>query len=227
MNNVEIVPAILRKTFEDIQKDWRKIADVAKHIQIDVTDGVFAGDKSFLDLKRLRNLPANTAGDSPTRRVELHLMVHTPANFVDQVLEIEPARCIFHIESFTGTHDIKFVYTKLRELKNTQLALALNPESPSQWLEEQLPLVDYVLFMGYNPGWANQPINPLVFNKIKEFHAKHPDVPIAADGHVDKITIEHYVKSGARILCANTAIFGQGHPKENYQQLNLLAEAAQ
>lgn len=218
MSEVEVVPAILRKTFEDIKKDWQQVADVAKHIQIDVTDGIFAGDKSFLDLRRLQKL--NPA------QIELHLMVHTPANFVDEVLDIEPARCIFHLESFTGTPDLKFTYNKLRAVSGMQLALALNPESPTAWLEEQLPLVDYVLFMGYNPGWANQPINPIVFNKIKEFHAKHSDVLIAVDGHVDKTTVEHYVKSGARILCANTAIFGKGDPKENYQQLKLLAEAA-
>lgn len=216
--SVEIVPAILRKTFEDIQADWEKIHSVAKHIQIDITDGIFAGDKSFLDLRRLQKL--NPA------QLELHLMVHTPANFVDDVLDILPARCIFHVESFAGTHDLKFIYTKLREAKQIQLALALNPESPTAWIEEQLPLVNYVLFMGYNPGWANQPINPIVFNKIKEFHAKHKDLPIAVDGHVDKTTVEHYVKSGARILCANTAIFDAGDPKENYEQLRLLAEAS-
>jgi pentose-5-phosphate-3-epimerase len=49
---------------------------------------------------------------------------------------------------------------------------------------------------------------------------------IAVDGHVSKETVSHFVASGARILCANTAIFGAGNPVENMRQLKLLAQAA-
>lgn len=216
---IEIVPAILRKTYEGIVEDWHKIMQVPNHIQLDITDGIFAGDGTFREIRRFKQLPKS-------EKIELHMMVHTPANFVDDIVDLSPARCVFHLESFEGTGDIEFVYEKLRSTTQAELALAINPESPNERLEEQLHLVDYVLFMGYNPGWANQPVNQIVFTKIGQFHDKHPSTPIAVDGHVAKDTVEDYVKAGANILCANTAIFGQGNPEENYQQLQLLAQQA-
>lgn len=216
---VEVVPAILRATWEGIATDWAKVMDAAGHIQIDITDGIFAGEGTFRDIRQFKKLPKS-------QKAELHMMVHTPGNFVDDIVDLNPARCIFHLESFSGTNSLRMVYAKLREGTRSELALALNPKSPNAWLEEQLEFVEYVLFMGYSPGWANQPINKHVYKKIAEFAARHPDLPIAVDGHVAKETIEPYVKAGARILCANTSIFGQGDPKENLRQLQLVAAAA-
>ena len=216
---VEIVPAILRSTFEKIEHDWKKVVHSVQHIQIDITDGVFAGNGSFRDIKRFKKLPL-------AEKSELHCMVHTPSNFVVDIIDLNPARCVFHLEAFSGTDELGHVYTKLRENTSSELALALNPETPIQRLTEYLPLIDYILFMGYNPGWANQPINPLVFNKIRAAKKLWPDKKIEVDGHVGKDTIEQYVQAGANILCANTSIFGHGNPIENYKHLQLLANAA-
>ncbi len=216
--NVEVSPAVLRNTYEGIAEDWDKVKDVASHIQIDVTDGVFAGDGSFREIRRFKQLPKS-------EKIELHMMVHTPSNFVDDIVDLSPARCIFHLESFEGTHDIENVYGTLREKTQTEVALAINPDSPSERLDDYLSLIHFVLFMGYNPGWANQPVDPVVFRKIGQFHDKNPDIPISVDGHVGKDTIEPYVKAGASMLASNTAIFGKGDPVENLKQLQLLAES--
>lgn len=217
--DVEIIPAILRKTFEAIQADWEQIYDVANHIQIDITDGIFAGEGTWRDIRRLKQLKRS-------EKIELHMMVHTPAHYVDDIVDLNPARCVFHLEAFAGTGDLTQVYEKLRSATQTELGAALNPDSPAQRLEEFLTLFDYVLFMGYTPGWANQPIQPSVFRKIGAWRDAHPDVPIAVDGHVDKETVDPYVRAGANMLCANTAIFGRGQASENFDQLQLLALAA-
>lgn len=224
MNNtasagVEIVPAILRATWEGIQEDWQKVADVAAHIQIDITDGIFAGDGTFRQVREFKKLPKS-------QKTELHFMVHTPANFADDIIDLNPARCVFHLESFSGTANLQLVYQKLRGETQSELGLALNPQSPNEWLEEQLPFIDYVMFMGYAPGWANQPLQPHVYKKIAAFAKKHSTIPIAVDGHVSKETVPAFVKAGARILCANTSIFGAGNPAENIEQLRLLASGA-
>lgn len=216
---IEIIPAILRPTFESIAQDWEKVRQAAAHIQIDITDGIFAGDGTWRDVRRFKQLPESG-------KVELHMMVHTPGNYIDDILDLNPARCIFHIESFAGSKDAKFCLEKIREQGSIEVALALNPSSPTAWLEEQTPYIHYVLFMGYNPGWANQPLNETVFNKIREWQQQYADMPIAVDGHVSKETIERYVQAGARRLCANTAIFGQGDPVENIKQLELIAASA-
>lgn len=218
-NNIEIVPAILKKTYEAIEHDWELVKDAARHIQLDITDGIFAGDGTFREIRRFKQL-------NESEKAELHMMVINPAFYLQDIIDLAPARCIFHLEAFVGSGDIKLVYSKLRENTQTELALALNPQSPNERLDEYISLIDYVLFMGYNPGWANQPIDPLVYRKIGAFKERHPAIPIAVDGHVDKATVPVYVKAGARILCSNTAVFGQGNPPENIIQLQLLADAA-
>ncbi|HSX24740.1 MAG TPA: hypothetical protein VLG69_02135 [Candidatus Andersenbacteria bacterium] len=222
-NNVEIVPAILKQTYEEIASEWEKVISVAQHIHIDVTDGVFAGNKSFLDIPRLADLPASSAGDSAASRVELHMMVETPADYIDDIIELNPGRCIFHIEEFLGTMDLPFVYNTIGEHTSSEMGIAINPETDTALLTEYLPIVQYVLFMGYKPGFAGQDVNTEIFKKISDFHALYPAIKIAADGHVDKETIQHYVHAGASICCANTAIFGTGNPEENIKQLKLLA----
>ncbi|MCH8748125.1 hypothetical protein IH781_00080 [Patescibacteria group bacterium] len=216
---IEIVPAILRATWEGIQEDWAKVSKTSDHIQIDITDGVFAGDGTFRELRQFKKLPRS-------EKIELHMMVHTPDNFVDDIIDLNPARCVWHVESFEGATSIAFVYDAVRSKAQTELGLAINPGSPDNWLTDNVGLIDYALFMGYNPGWAGQPIDPVVYRKIGAFHALYPELPIAVDGHVSKETVEPYVKAGANILCANTAIFGEGDPVENSKQLELLAQSA-
>src|SRR5690349_838253 len=124
---VEIVPAILRKTFEATEQDWQKIYRAAQHIQIDVTDGIFAGDGTWDDVTRFKLLPEH-------EKIELHMMVHTPANYADDVIALAPARCIFHIEAFAHTNEIQFLYQTVREKAGAEMGLAINPSSPNEWL---------------------------------------------------------------------------------------------
>lgn len=217
--DVEIVPAILRKSFENIREDWDRVVHAAPHIQIDVTDGIFAGDGSFQDLHRLQELPMR-------EKIELHMMVQTPAEWVDDIIDLNPARCVFHIESFLGTNDLPFVYNTVGEETSAELGIAINPDTPTQRLEEYLPLTQYVVFMGYTAGREHQPLHPLAIPKIGSFHTHHPHVRISVDGHVTKETIADYAAVGATMFCSNTAIFAAGDAAENIRQLELLAHAA-
>ncbi|MEK7499628.1 MAG: hypothetical protein AAB649_03410, partial [Patescibacteria group bacterium] len=137
------------------------------------------------------------------------------------------ARCVFHIEAFQGKLDLPFVYNTIGEYTSSELGLAINPGTSIERLDEYLPIIQYILFMGYQPGIANQPINPSVFEKIATFHKHHPNIKISVDGHVTADTISDYVKAGANMLCANTAVFGTGDPRENIKQLELIAQMAQ
>lgn len=219
MQELEIIPAILRNTFEKISEDWEQVVERATYIQIDITDGIFAGNKGFLDLPRLGNLPHS-------EKIELHMMVQSPGDFVDDIIELNPGRCVFHIEAFLGTMDLPFIYNTIGEHTSAEMGVAINPTTSAERLEEFLPLVQYVLFMGYNPGIANQPIVPEIFEKIHAFHASHPAIVLTADGHVAKETIAQYARAGISRFCANTAIFGSGNPEENMRKLLTLAQEA-
>lgn len=218
--DIEVVPAILRKTLEGIQEDWVRVVSGASHIQIDVTDGIFAGDGTFRDLPQLKKL-------EQSEKIELHMMVQHPNDYTQHILDLAPARIVFHIEPFTGKEHALELYELFHaKLPQAQLGIALNPETPTNHIAELVHILDYVLFMGYSPGFAGQEINPVVFTKIGQFSAAHPEVAIAVDGHVGFDTAEDYAKAGATILCANSAIFKTGNPLENMEQLKLKAQSA-
>lgn len=217
--NIEIVPAILRRTFEKVEHDWNLVRDIADHIQIDVTDGIFAGDGTFRDISKFKQLARSD-------KAEIHMMVHRPAYYVDSLIDLNPARIIFHLEAFAGFGDLVSVYEKMRGDTQSELALAINPSSPSERMDEYLTLLDYVMFLGVDPGYANQPFDQSVYRKIGSWRDKHKRITIAVDGHVNKETIGPLVKAGANVLCVNTAIFEEGDPLENMRQLKLLALSA-
>ncbi len=216
---LEVVPAILRKSYEDIVKDWHKVLRTAAHVQIDVTDGIFAGDGTFREIRRFKQL-------ENSQKIELHMMVQRPAQYIDDVIDLNPARCIFHLESFAGAGDVRIVYETLRAKTQSELALAINPGSPSERLQEYLDLVDYVMFLAVDPGYANQPFDQKIYQRVGSFREQHENLPIAVDGHVDKETVGPLAKAGATMLCSNTAVFREGDPVENLAQLKLIAESA-
>lgn len=220
LQKFEIIPAVLRKTYEGIVEDWEKVYQHVRHVQIDVTDGVFAGNGTFREIAQFKRLPSS-------EKIELHMMVQQPNDYTARVIDLAPARCVFHIEAFSGPENVRTTYEYLRQqAPHTQWALAINPDTPSERLEEYLDLLDYVLFMGYNPGFAGQDVDSGVFRKIAAFRDRNPGLPLAADGHVDKTTIPDYVRSGITMLCANSSIFKEGDPLENIRQLELMAQAA-
>lgn len=216
---IEVVPAILRKSFEKIRHDWEQVAEVATHVHLDVADGVFAGDATWQDIARFAEL-----GDTPL--MELHMMVQRPADFVEAVIELAPGRCIWHLKVFADADEVRSFFQYLRGKVDTELALALNIETSIERLEPLLDVVDYVLFMGIDPGFTSQPLVASVFKRISQFKKSNPDMTVAVDGAVSKKSIERYARSGARQFCAHSSIFGEGDPKENMEQLRLLAEAA-
>ena len=54
-NMVEITPAIIPQSFAEIEEKTGQIKNVAKTVQIDITDGVFVPEKSWPYIPQGRN----------------------------------------------------------------------------------------------------------------------------------------------------------------------------
>lgn len=217
--SVEIVPGIQHLTYEGIAKAWDLVHELAAHLHVDVSDGVFTGEGTFRDVQHFRKLPNSD-------KIELHMMVHNPGHYVDDVIQLNPARCVFHIEAFADGGHIEEVYGALRAATSSELGLAINPKTPTQWLQEQVRLIDYALFMGYQASWTGTKLDGRVFRKIAAFHKKNPSLPIAVDGGVSVDSIPKFVAAGASILCANSAVHKDGAHRANLAQLHHVADTA-
>lgn len=68
---MEIVPAILVPTFDEFEKQARRLEGVFDLVQIDIMDGVFVKNRSFKEIERINGLGLNL-------NFELHIMAEHP-----------------------------------------------------------------------------------------------------------------------------------------------------
>ena len=71
----DIVPGILEKTWEDVEAKIKLLSPFAKSLHIDVIDGKFVNNLTFLD-------PAPFAKYKDQFLLEVHLMVEEPVNYL-------------------------------------------------------------------------------------------------------------------------------------------------
>ena len=76
---MEIVPAILAKTREELEQAIRKIELHTERVHLDILDGGFTPDKTILGYVELEQIKTNL-------KIDVHLMVMHPEEYI-------PASC--------------------------------------------------------------------------------------------------------------------------------------
>lgn len=190
----EIVPAILEKTFEEVQEKVRQIKPFTDFIQLDVMDGAFVPNTTFNNPDQAAKLDIE---------MELHLMIDKPILFIQKWALPNVRRIIVHYEAVANAEQI------IKHVKDAgkEVAIAINPGTSTFELREYLDQLDMVLVMGVEPGFSGQKFHYDVLEKIKELKAERPDLLIEVDGGVNMHTRNAIVEAGADILAAASAIW--------------------
>ena len=115
-----IIPAILEENLDEILRKISLVESIADKIQVDVCDGVFVPEETFLDLAKI-----NTKA-----KVEYHLMVANPLQFIDIPLKSVDS-VIIHVESKNVDQAINQI---LKKTKN--VGICKNPDTPVSELEK-------------------------------------------------------------------------------------------
>lgn len=201
-----IVPSILGA-------DLTRIGDVVLElenagidwIQIDVMDGHFVPNitfgPSFVEaVRRITNLP-----------LDVHLMIQNPDRYLEVFADAGASSLTVHIEACP---DVQHTITTIREL-GVRVGVAVNPETPVSALTDILSLVDLILVMTVNPGFAGQTFIPSSLSKIQQIHSLlaeiEPRPRIQVDGGITAETAPSAASAGADIFVAASAIFK--HPE--------------
>jgi ribulose-phosphate 3-epimerase len=101
--------------------------------------------------------------------------------------------------------------SRIKEQGN-EAGVAINPGTPVSSVEEVLPMLDIVMVMSVNPGFAGQSFIPETVGKIRRLRGIIDGAELAAQVEVDggikaDRTAQESVKAGATILVAGSAIF--------------------
>ena len=191
-------------------------------LHCDVMDGKF--------VKNMAMAPYNLAPIIKTKKftTDIHLAVTNPLEYIPIFAEIKPNYLTFHIEQ--TDHPLECI--QLIRSYQIGVGIALSPETPVNAIAPFLELVDLVLVMTVNPGFAGQQFNQDVLQKLallnKMIHPLNKKPLIQVDGNIYGETIQLINQhGGANLFVVGTAALfnqNQGSYKEKVATLNKLIQ---
>lgn len=201
-----IIPGILEKDWAEIETKIQQVLPFAKAIHIDLIDGKFAPNTTFLDplpfKKYTKDIP-----------FELHMMVEEPINYLKAWADAGFQRFIGHIEKMSD--QIEFV-AKAQLLG--EVGLGVDQDSGFDAIEVPFSDLDVLLFMTVKAGASGQGFEEKNLEKIKKAREKS-FIPIEVDGGINDQNISIAKKFGANRFVATSFIF-DGNPQDQYQILH-------
>lgn len=211
---MEVIPAIIPKNYEDLCAHLGVVRGVARTVQIDVTDGVFAGRPSwpFNDAARFESMVKQIEGLPLWEDFdfEVDLMVADPVREAERFIDAGAFRVIIHLASVLKRGDTIIDDVK-RMRERAEVVAAIGVEGDIKDIERVFGQVDGVQCMGIaRIGFQGEAFDPRALAQVEAARALYPDLPIAVDGAVSEETIPDLTKAGATRFVAGSAIFGSG-----------------
>lgn len=153
-----ICPSLMCADLTDIKNEVNSLDEAGVDIfHMDVMDGAFVPNMALgvEDYKAVRSLTK--------KPMDVHLMVNNPQNIVPIFAKL--GANIIYIHPDTDPMPSR----TLDEIRKAGIhpGIAINPGISIETIKELLPLVDYVLVMTVNPGFAGQAYLDYVNEKIK------------------------------------------------------------
>ncbi|MDS6408816.1 ribulose-phosphate 3-epimerase [Clostridioides difficile] len=191
-----------------------------KLLHCDVMDGIFVKNLA-MGPELLKSISENT-----TIPLDIHLATETPDKYIDMMSYIKPKYISFHVESSTN------VKADIQKLRNYGIGpvLAISPQTSVDKIEEYISLVEGILVMTVNPGFAGQKFNLSVLDKLDKLTEilKDYDNPpfIEGDGNINKDTIK--LMNGKKVdiyVVGTSALFNDKPPISYKDKIEELKES--
>ncbi|MFC1801878.1 ribulose-phosphate 3-epimerase [Patescibacteria group bacterium] len=207
---MKIIPAIIPKSYEDLESKLSLVKGLVPLVQIDILDGIFVPEKSWPFGSEKEEIPFKQDFG-----FELDLMIEKPEESLDYWISLGAKRIIIHLKS---TSDFNEIYRKLK-FNNIEVGLAVSPETTTEEITEYLEKIDFIQFMGIKKiGFQGSPFDERVINKISNLRSINQDVTISVDGGVSLENAESLVQSGANRLVSGSTIFKSGDISETIKK---------
>lgn len=176
-------------------------------IHFDVMDGhyvpnVMLGTDDFNAIREVTNIP-----------IDVHFMCTDPERFFTYFNWKENDRLSFHPETAKQPYRLLMA---IRE-KGMKAGYAMSPGIPYGYVKEALPFLDFIMFMGVNPGFAGQKLIPNAYEKIRRMRelldtADHK-IELVIDGNTTPEHARKMLEAGADGLVTGTSSMLKLGPK--------------
>lgn len=207
----EISASLLSADQGNLRGEVERIKDVVDSLHFDIMDGHFVPEIG------LGMGVVEALREQFPFPFYVHLMVEEPEKYIDRFSSAD----VIYIHWEASPH-IARALDKIKE-KGLRAGVALNPATPVSLLEEVWDMLDVLLIMTVNPGYAGQHILPFTLSKVRKardiISAKGLPTKIAVDGGIDNKTVREVWEAGASIMVVGSYIFQSNDPLKAVQSL--------
>lgn len=201
-----VIPGILEKNFEEIEKKLQIIKPFSRRVHIDILDGKFSEEVSFMD-------PTPFAKYKDDFFMEVHFMVEDPVQYMKPFAQAGFKRFLGHIEKMK---DLEEFIAKGQIFG--EVGIALDFETPISSIKIPYDDLDCILLMGVKAGKSGQEFLPQTLDKIRELRLK-TQIPIEIDGGINEKTIVDAMQEGAQRFVVTSYIFKSTDPMQSFEKL--------
>ncbi len=170
-------------------------------LHFDIMDGHYVPN-ICLPLNYIRDIK----NKYPDITMEVHMMVDNPAAYISRLAETGADYVSFHADA---TRFCRRTITEIRAA-GMKAGVVVNPSQRIDILEPYAGLIDYVILMTVEPGFAGQLFLPNSVERIRELNklrqSSKANFLIEIDGGVDYQNTEDCILAGADILVTGVYI---------------------
>src|SRR5699024_6979996 len=178
---LKIAPSLMCTDLGNVEKDIKELDEAGIDLyHIDIMDGTFVPNFTLGPdfVKTVREL-----SDKP---LDIDIMAEKPERFIDLFHQAGSDMIAIHAET---TNNLQGTLTKIQDL-GMQAGVAINPSTPLDVLDYVYNVIDYVVIMTVNPGFAGQTFIPEMYDKIANLKAeitnRNLNIEIMVDGNIGK-----------------------------------------
>ncbi|MBP6913077.1 MAG: hypothetical protein KBC00_00505 [Candidatus Levybacteria bacterium] len=204
----EVVPGILEKEWGPIEAKLEIAKGFAKTVHIDLIDGKFASNTTFMD-------PVPFAKYSKDLILEVHMMVEDPRKYLKSFADAGFKRFLGHIEKMPNITD----FVAEAQLYG-EVGIALDGPTDKSIIDK-IPLDDLdcvTVYTCQQVGFTGAQFDERKLDKVRLIKTRS-EIPIEVDGGIKDTTILFGKSAGSVRFVSTSYIWNAHDPKVAYEKL--------
>lgn len=189
-------PSLANSNLLELSRDVEQLWEGgARYFHIDIMDGHYVPNLCY-PIRVISDLKERY----PDMVADVHLMVTDPGDYIERLRQAGADYVSFHVDS------TNFTIRLLRDIKacGMKAGVVLNPSQRVEVLQPYIHMVDYVVLMTVEPGFAGQKFMTEAIPRVAELSAMRKasgnNFLISIDGGINYPNVIPCVRNGANMF---------------------------